>query len=72
MLILAKAVMAVMLGFVSTVIFGYFVVKYLKKKGLDQNVSKTLEETRNPNHGWYYVYCTDCFDYDYFKTHGQY
>lgn len=44
MLILAKAIMAVMLGFVSTVIFGYFVVKYLRKKSLRQNVSKTLGE----------------------------
>ena len=44
MLILAKAIMAVMLGFVSTVVFGYFVVKYLKKKSLRQNVSKTLGE----------------------------
>lgn len=44
MLILAKAIMAVMLGFVSTVIFGYFVVKWLKRKSLRQNVSKTLGE----------------------------
>ena len=51
MLILAKAVMAVMLGFVSTVIFGYFVVKYLKKKGLDQNVSKTLGERHKKKQG---------------------
>lgn len=51
MLILAKAIMAVMLGFVSTVIFGYFVVKYLKKKGLDQNVSKTLGERHEKKQG---------------------
>ena len=51
MLILAKAVMAVMLGFVSTVIFGYFVVKWLKRKGLDQNVSKTLGERHEKKQG---------------------
>ena len=51
MLILAKAVMAVMLGFVFTVVFGYFVVKFLKKKGLDQNVSKTLGERHKKKQG---------------------
>ena len=42
MLILAKAAMAMMLGFVFTVIFGYFVIKWLKKEKLGQSVSKTL------------------------------
>ena len=51
MLVLAKAVMAVMLGFISTVIFGYFVVKWLKRKGIDQNVSKTLGERHEKKQG---------------------
>ena len=42
MLILAKAVMAVMLGFLFSVIFGYFAIKVLNKKKIRQSVSSTL------------------------------
>lgn len=42
MLILAKAVMAVMLGFSFSVVFGYFAIKYLKRKEMRQSVSGTL------------------------------
>lgn len=51
MLVLAKAVMAIMLGFVLTVIFGYFVVKWLKKEKLGQNVSKTLGKRHETKQG---------------------
>ncbi|MBR2841041.1 MAG: phospho-N-acetylmuramoyl-pentapeptide-transferase [Bacilli bacterium] len=42
MLILAKAVMAIMLGFTFSAAFGYFVVKFFKKKHINQEVSETL------------------------------
>ncbi len=42
MLILAKAVMAVMLGFSFSVVFGYFVVKLFTKENIQQQVSATL------------------------------
>ena len=42
MLILAKAVMAIMLGFTFSAAFGYFVVKLFKKKRISQEVSGTL------------------------------
>lgn len=42
MLILAKAVMAVMLGFSFSVVFGYLVIKLLKKRNISQQVSATL------------------------------
>jgi len=51
MLILAKAVMTIMLGFVVTVAFGYFVVKWLKREKLGQNVSKTLGERHQSKQG---------------------
>jgi phospho-N-acetylmuramoyl-pentapeptide-transferase len=51
MLVLAKAVMAIMLGFIFTVIFGYFVVKWLKKEKCGQNVSKTLGERHSLKQG---------------------
>lgn len=51
MLVLAKAVMAIMLGFIFTVIFGYFVVKWLKKEKYGQNVSKTLGERHSLKQG---------------------
>jgi len=51
MLVLAKAVMAIMLGFVTTVIFGYFVVKWLRKEKLGQNVSKTLGKRHESKQG---------------------
>lgn len=42
MLILAKAVMATMLGFSFSVIFGYLVVKYFKSRQIRQSVSASL------------------------------
>lgn len=51
MLVLAKAVMAIMLGFVTTVIFGYFVVKWLKREKLGQNVSRTLGKRHEKKQG---------------------
>lgn len=51
MLVLAKVVMAIMLGFVCTVFFGYFVVKWLKKEKLGQNVSKTLGKRHEQKQG---------------------
>lgn len=42
MLILAKAVMAIMLGFSFSVIFGYFVVKMFQNMQMKQTVSGTL------------------------------
>ena len=51
MLVLAKVVMAIMLGFVCTVFFGYFVVKWLRKQKLGQNVSKTLGKRHEQKQG---------------------
>ncbi len=51
MLVLAKAVMAIMIGFVVTVIFGYFVLKWLKREKLGQNVSKTLGKRHETKQG---------------------
>ncbi len=51
LLVLAKAVMAIMLGFVITVIFGYFALKWLKKQKLGQNVSKTLGKRHEQKQG---------------------
>lgn len=42
MLVLAKAVMAIMLGFSCSVILGYFAIKILKKMQMEQTVSGTL------------------------------
>ena len=42
MLILAKAVMATMLGFSFSVVFGYLVVRYFRGKKIKQSVSATL------------------------------
>ena len=42
MLILAKAVMAIMLGFSFSLVFGYFAVKLLKRKKISQSVSESL------------------------------
>ncbi len=42
MLILAKAVMAIMLGFTLSAFFGYFVIKFFKRKQAVQSVSATL------------------------------
>lgn len=44
MLILAKAAMAMMLGFVVAMIFGYLFIKFAKKEKINQSVSHTLGE----------------------------
>ena len=51
MLILAKAAMAIMLGFVTSMIFGYFFVKFASKKQIGQNVSLTLGERHIKKNG---------------------
>ena len=51
MLVLAKVVMAIMLGFVCTVFFGYFTLKWLKNQKIGQNVSKTLGERHEQKQG---------------------
>lgn len=51
MLVLAKVVMAIMLGFVFSVVFGYFALKWLKRQKLGQNVSKTLGERHEKKQG---------------------
>lgn len=44
MLILAKAAMAIMLGFVISLVFGFFFVTFAKKRNVRQNVSHTVGE----------------------------
>lgn len=44
MLILAKAAMAVMLGFVLSMVFGFFFVKFARRQNVRQNVSHTVGE----------------------------
>jgi phospho-N-acetylmuramoyl-pentapeptide-transferase len=51
MLVLAKAVMAIMLGFSFSVVFGYFAVKWLKKKNMSQMVSNTLGKRHEAKNG---------------------
>mgnify|MGYP003308814449 CR=1 FL=1 len=51
MLVLAKAVMAIMLGFVFSVIFGYFALQWLRGQKVGQNVSKTLGKRHEVKQG---------------------
>ncbi len=51
MLILAKVAMAIMLGFVTSMIFGYFFVKFAYRKRIGQNVSLTLGERHLKKNG---------------------
>ena len=51
MLILAKAVMALMLGFSFSTFFGYFVLKILKKLHINQSVSSTLGKSHQEKEG---------------------
>ena len=51
MLVLAKAVMAIMLGFSLSVVFGYFVVKWFRKKNINQQVSATLGKRHQVKNG---------------------
>ena len=44
MLILAKSVLAIMLGFISALIFGLLLIPFLRKKHIGQNTSKLINE----------------------------
>lgn len=51
MLILAKAAMAIMLGFVISMVFGFFFVRYARRKHMGQNVSETIGERHMMKNG---------------------
>lgn len=51
MLVLAKAVLSIMLGFSFSVVFGYFAIKWLKKRHIRQQVSSTLGERHKKKNG---------------------
>ena len=51
MLILAKAVLAMMIGFVTSVIFGLILIPFLKKINVIQKVSSYLEKTHKSKEG---------------------
>ncbi len=51
MLILAKAAMAIMLGFIISMIFGFFFVQFARKKKMGQNVSHTIGERHLKKNG---------------------
>lgn len=51
MLILAKAILALMIGFITSVIFGLFLIPFLKKIKVRQNVSIFLRETHKEKDG---------------------
>ncbi len=51
MLILAKAAMAIMLGFVISMVFGFFFVRFARKQKMGQSVSLTLGERHLKKNG---------------------
>lgn len=51
MLILAKAAMAMMLGFVLAIIFGLIIISFLRKKDVNQTVSKLIHERHQTKTG---------------------
>ncbi len=51
MLILAKAAMAIMLGFVISMVFGFFFVRFARRKHMGQNVSETIGERHMKKNG---------------------
>ncbi len=51
MLILAKAAMAIMLGFVIAMVFGFFFVKFMEKFNIRQNTSSTVGERHIKKNG---------------------
>lgn len=51
MLILAKAAMSVMLGFVISMVFGFFFVKFARKNKIGQTVSETIGERHIKKNG---------------------
>ena len=51
MLVLAKSVLAMMVGFIIAMIFGYFLIPMLKKLKVKQNVSEYLSEQHKEKNG---------------------
>ena len=51
MLILAKAAMSIMLGFVISMLFGFFFVRFARKRKMGQNVSLTIGERHLKKNG---------------------
>lgn len=51
MLILAKAALAIMLGFMISMVFGFFFVKFAQKMNVRQNTSKTVGERHIKKNG---------------------
>ena len=51
MLILAKAMLAMMIGFISSVVFGFILIPILKKIKVRQKVSIFLEKTHKKKDG---------------------
>ena len=51
MLILTKSVLAMMIGFIIAMIFGYFLIPILKKMKVKQNVSEYLSEQHREKNG---------------------
>jgi phospho-N-acetylmuramoyl-pentapeptide-transferase len=51
MLILAKAAMAIMLGFVLSMVFGFFFVRFAQRRNVRQNVSTTVGERHIKKNG---------------------
>ena len=51
MLILAKAVLALMIGFVSSILFGFFLIPILRKKKIGQTVSIFLQNNHSNKNG---------------------
>ena len=51
MLILAKSALALLIGFITSVTFGYFFIKFLKRVNIRQTVSVFLEERHKKKEG---------------------
>ena len=51
MLVLAKSVLAMMIGFIIAIIFGYILIPLLKKFKIGQNVSEYLSEQHKSKQG---------------------
>ncbi|MDD4831671.1 MAG: phospho-N-acetylmuramoyl-pentapeptide-transferase [Bacilli bacterium] len=51
MLILTKSVLAMMISFFASIVLGYFIIPFLKRKKIGQNISKHLEEKHSKKNG---------------------
>lgn len=51
MLILAKSILALMIGFITSIVFGFFLIPILKKLNLGQKVSIYLKDTHKKKDG---------------------